>query len=152
MSTNGAKETTSIVILGATGDLAQRKLLPALFHLWCKDRIAPSTNIVGFSRSNFSDEEFREFMWDRIHDIGTAAPRSPHPSAHRGPRARAARAPQRSETARLLDGGIFPRARPVSRRALLLRPLARARPCVMRRLRRRAPHARPLEPLAAPNR
>jgi glucose-6-phosphate 1-dehydrogenase len=30
---------TSIIIFGATGDLARRKLLPALFQLWCKGRL-----------------------------------------------------------------------------------------------------------------
>ena len=30
-----AEETTTIVIMGATGDLTQRKLLPALFQLAC---------------------------------------------------------------------------------------------------------------------
>jgi glucose-6-phosphate 1-dehydrogenase len=67
------RETTSIVIMGATGDLAKRKLMPALFHLWCKERLSPATNIIGFSRSEMSDEEFREFMWRGINDIGGLA-------------------------------------------------------------------------------
>ncbi len=65
---------TTIVIAGATGDLAQRKLLPALFHLWTKGRLAPSVSIVGFSRTHLTDEEFREFMWRGIREIGGLAP------------------------------------------------------------------------------
>ena len=43
----------------ASGDLTQRKLIPALFHLFAKDRLPPATNIVGVARSPLSDEEFR---------------------------------------------------------------------------------------------
>lgn len=61
---------TTIVIAGATGDLAQRKLLPALYHLWIKGRLAPNVPIVGFSRAMMSTDEFREFMWRGIQEIG----------------------------------------------------------------------------------
>ena len=43
-------QNTSIVILGATGDLAQRKLVPALFQLTCKGRLPTGMRIVGFAR------------------------------------------------------------------------------------------------------
>ena len=65
---------TTIVIAGATGDLAQRKLLPALFHLWIKGRLAPNVPIVGFARAAMSTEEFREFMWRGMQEIGGLAP------------------------------------------------------------------------------
>ncbi len=66
---------TTIVIAGATGDLAQRKLLPALYHLWIKGRLAPNVPIVGFSRAPMSSDEFREFMWRGIREIGGLEPR-----------------------------------------------------------------------------
>ena len=56
-------ETTTIVIMGASGDLTSRKLLPALFNLSLKGRLPRELNIVGMSRSPYSDEEFRERMW-----------------------------------------------------------------------------------------
>ena len=56
-------ETTTIVIMGASGDLTSRKLLPALFNLSQKARLPREINIVGMSRSPYSDEEFRERMW-----------------------------------------------------------------------------------------
>ena len=68
-------ETTTIVILGATGDLAQRKLVPALFNLRCKGRIPENLRIVGFSRSPHSDEQFREFMWQGVRGFGEPAVR-----------------------------------------------------------------------------
>ncbi|MFL7812279.1 MAG: glucose-6-phosphate dehydrogenase [Anaerolineales bacterium] len=52
---------TSILIFGASGDLTQRKLIPALFNLYRKDRL-PQIRIVGTSRSSYSDEEFREHL------------------------------------------------------------------------------------------
>ena len=48
----------TIVIFGASGDLTQRKLIPALFHLAAKDRLPPETRIVGSARSPLSDEQF----------------------------------------------------------------------------------------------
>jgi glucose-6-phosphate 1-dehydrogenase len=52
--------TTSIVIFGASGDLTRRKLIPALFNLYCKNRMPENWRIVGVSRSKMSDEAFRE--------------------------------------------------------------------------------------------
>ena len=70
-----AEETTTIVILGATGDLAQRKLVPALFNLRCKGRIPENLRIIGFSRSPNSDDQFRERMWQGVREIGELAVR-----------------------------------------------------------------------------
>ncbi|HEY2761511.1 MAG TPA: glucose-6-phosphate dehydrogenase, partial [Pirellulales bacterium] len=50
----------SIVIFGASGDLTSRKLIPALFSLYRKERLPPATRIVGFSRSKFSNDEWRK--------------------------------------------------------------------------------------------
>lgn len=51
----------SIVILGASGDLAKRKLLPALYNLeHCgQGMLAPESAIFGFARTQMSTEEFR---------------------------------------------------------------------------------------------
>jgi glucose-6-phosphate 1-dehydrogenase len=51
-----------VVIFGASGDLARRKLLPALYRLYLERRIAPNTSILGISRTPMSDEQFRERM------------------------------------------------------------------------------------------
>lgn len=55
-------EMTTIVIFGASGDLTKRKLVPALFGLYLKDRLPTKWLIVGVSRSAMSDEEFQESM------------------------------------------------------------------------------------------
>ncbi|MCB1378323.1 MAG: glucose-6-phosphate dehydrogenase [Alphaproteobacteria bacterium] len=48
-----------LVVFGATGDLAQRKLLPALFHREQQGQIPPGARIIGTSRRTMSDAEFR---------------------------------------------------------------------------------------------
>jgi glucose-6-phosphate 1-dehydrogenase len=50
-----------IVIFGATGDLAQRKLLPALFHRDEQNQIPDGACIIGTSRKAMSQQEFRDY-------------------------------------------------------------------------------------------
>lgn len=53
---------TTVVIFGASGDLTQRKLIPALYNNYFKNRLPEGTKIVGFARSSYTDESFRERM------------------------------------------------------------------------------------------
>jgi glucose-6-phosphate 1-dehydrogenase len=50
---------TALVIFGATGDLAHRKLLPALYNLAHQGALPERFELVGVSRSEHTDEEFR---------------------------------------------------------------------------------------------
>ena len=52
----------TIVILGATGDLTQRKLVPALFNLFRKGRLPRRVRVVGYARRPFSDAQFRDLL------------------------------------------------------------------------------------------
>ncbi len=49
----------TFIIFGASGDLTCRKLIPALYELFRKDRLPADTQIVGFSRSPFTHEAWR---------------------------------------------------------------------------------------------
>ncbi len=49
-----------MVIFGASGDLTHRKLIPSLFNLFLKDLLPDDFYIVGISRTNFTDDTFRE--------------------------------------------------------------------------------------------
>ena len=71
-----AGEPTTIVIFGSTGDLARRKLLPALFQLACKRRLPNRFRIVGFARQEYSEDGFREFLGDGVREFGQLAPRT----------------------------------------------------------------------------
>src|SRR5512135_2959618 len=53
-------EPCTIAIFGASGDLAHRKLIPALYDLYCENRLPKNFSIVGFSRSEWNDERFRK--------------------------------------------------------------------------------------------
>lgn len=48
-----------LVIFGASGDLTARKLIPALFNLYKGSHLPDNFLVLGASRSNMSDEEFR---------------------------------------------------------------------------------------------
>ncbi len=60
LSSRSAAEPCSVVIFGATGDLTHRKLVPALYNLQVSGELPPSVQILGFSRREKSDEEFRD--------------------------------------------------------------------------------------------
>jgi glucose-6-phosphate 1-dehydrogenase len=50
---------TSLIVVGASGDLARRKIFPALFALYCQQLLPEPFHVFGFARSEFSDAEFR---------------------------------------------------------------------------------------------
>lgn len=50
-----------LLLFGATGDLAQRMLLPSLFALDADGLLAPDLKIIGTARSAMSDSEYRNF-------------------------------------------------------------------------------------------
>lgn len=52
--------TLSIVVLGASGDLAKKKTFPALFNLYRQGFLQPSeVHIFGYARTKISDDELR---------------------------------------------------------------------------------------------
>jgi glucose-6-phosphate 1-dehydrogenase len=56
----------TLVIFGATGDLTQRKLLPALFDLYCDKRLPEGFTVIGFARREKSSDDFRVEMRDAV--------------------------------------------------------------------------------------
>jgi glucose-6-phosphate 1-dehydrogenase len=48
-----------LVIFGASGDLTQRKLIPAIFNLFCRGFLPQPFAVLGCSRTSFSDDDFR---------------------------------------------------------------------------------------------
>ncbi len=59
-----------IVIFGASGDLTKRKLMPAIYALYRQGLMPKNFAILGTSRSQYSDEDFRKKI---IRDIKTYA-------------------------------------------------------------------------------
>ncbi|UFS69940.1 glucose-6-phosphate dehydrogenase [Geomonas sp. RF6] len=63
-----------IVILGARGDLARRKLVPALYNLFL-DRYLPDTfSIIGVSRKELSDEAYRQHLREAVDEFSRRGP------------------------------------------------------------------------------
>ncbi len=57
-----APDACAMVIFGASGDLTERKLVPALYYLARERLLPPGFSVVGCGRTRFTDEEFREKM------------------------------------------------------------------------------------------
>ncbi|MCB9459619.1 MAG: glucose-6-phosphate dehydrogenase [Anaerolineaceae bacterium] len=57
---------TTIVIFGASGDLTHRKLIPALYHQYKRERLPEDLNIIGVSRTKYEHDEFRASMKEAV--------------------------------------------------------------------------------------
>src|ERR671936_733892 len=57
---------TTLVILGATGDLAARKLLPAVYNLRRGGLMPERFHVIGIGRRESGDDEFRAHARDSI--------------------------------------------------------------------------------------
>lgn len=51
-----------LVIFGASGDLTRRKLIPAIYNLYCRKSLPKSFAVLGVARTALTDESFREKM------------------------------------------------------------------------------------------
>ncbi|THF66769.1 glucose-6-phosphate dehydrogenase [Deinococcus sp. Arct2-2] len=66
MRRSRAPEPATLVIFGVTGDLAKRKLLPAVFGLWQDGLLGSAFNIVGVGRQDMTDEAFKDFAIEAL--------------------------------------------------------------------------------------
>jgi glucose-6-phosphate 1-dehydrogenase len=69
-----APDPTAIVIFGASGDLTHRKLLPALYHLFIEGLLPARHAIVGYARTEMSDDEFRKMALESVTRYGRGDP------------------------------------------------------------------------------
>ena len=66
-------KSTAIVIFGASGDLTRRKLMPSLYDLYRKGRMPDNWRIVGVSRSEFTDDAFRDHVEAGVKEFAKAS-------------------------------------------------------------------------------
>ncbi len=52
-----------VVIFGASGDLAKRKLIPALYYLWDSGQASERFAVIGISRTKFTDHTYRDHLY-----------------------------------------------------------------------------------------
>jgi glucose-6-phosphate 1-dehydrogenase len=67
---------TALVIFGATGDLAHRKLLPALYNLAHEGALPERFELIGVARSEYSNEEFAQMARESIERFSRTSPNS----------------------------------------------------------------------------
>jgi glucose-6-phosphate 1-dehydrogenase len=69
-------ENHVIILFGATGDLAQRKLLPGLFRLASAGLMPDKYQIIGSARRPLTDDQFGEFAHQAVAKFGIGEPPS----------------------------------------------------------------------------
>jgi glucose-6-phosphate 1-dehydrogenase len=55
-----------LVLFGVTGDLATKKLLPAIYDLANRGLLPPGFGLVGFARRDWADEDFAQVTYDAV--------------------------------------------------------------------------------------
>jgi glucose-6-phosphate 1-dehydrogenase len=81
------KQPLTLVIFGITGDLAQRKLLPALYHLARAEELPEQLKIVGISRRDISPDnvygQLKQFVTDADYDPAVEELLKAHTETHK---------------------------------------------------------------------
>src|SRR5215204_1843927 len=68
----GFSMSFDLVLFGGTGDLAWRKLMPALFQAFRHGTLPPGGRIIGIARDALSDEQYRELIRSRFDHVDLA--------------------------------------------------------------------------------
>jgi glucose-6-phosphate 1-dehydrogenase len=55
-----------MVIFGVTGDLARKKLMPAIYDLANRGLLPPGFSLVGFARRDWADQDFAQVVHDSV--------------------------------------------------------------------------------------
>ncbi len=73
----GVADPCTVVLFGASGDLAKRKVIPALYDLAIHDALGPRYALVGFARTSMTDESFRTTAGEAAKSISEVGPIDP---------------------------------------------------------------------------
>src|SRR4051812_5228228 len=65
-------------LFGSTGDLAQKKIMPALFTLYIQGRLPKDFTIVAFSRRAWNDKNYHDFIMPSLVDLPQAKEKLKH--------------------------------------------------------------------------
>ncbi|MGB8264916.1 MAG: glucose-6-phosphate dehydrogenase [Candidatus Velthaea sp.] len=74
VETNRIVDPCTVIFFGASGDLVKRMLLPAMYNLRLGDTLPNNYGIVGYSRTNWSDDAFRDEMRKSIDEFSRSGP------------------------------------------------------------------------------
>ena len=64
--TDANQDPLSLVVIGASGDLARRKIFPALFSLYCQRALPADVRLFGFARTDLDDAAFRRRITEHL--------------------------------------------------------------------------------------
>jgi len=73
----GVVDPCTVILFGASGDLAKRKVVPAMYDLASHNALGPRYAIIGFSRTPMTDESFRTMVSDSAKSISEVGPIDP---------------------------------------------------------------------------
>lgn len=59
---------SALVIFGVTGDLARKKLMPAVYDLAARGLLPPGFALVGFARRDWADQDFSKVVYEAVKD------------------------------------------------------------------------------------
>ena len=76
MIRNQPRDPAKIVIFGASGDLTRRKLIPAFYSLFQNGLMPAEFQVLGVARSQMSDQEFRDHLFEGVKEFGRLKPDS----------------------------------------------------------------------------
>ena len=71
-------EPCTVVLFGASGDLAKRKVIPAMYDLASHNALGPSYAIVGFARTPMNDDSFRSSIGEAAKSMSELGPIDPN--------------------------------------------------------------------------
>jgi glucose-6-phosphate 1-dehydrogenase len=71
---NSAPPPCALVIFGASGDLAKRKLIPAIYELARQKLLPAKFALVGYARSPMSDEQYRKDCREAVRQFARTKP------------------------------------------------------------------------------
>ena len=66
-------QPATVVIFGGAGDLAHRKLLPALYNLYVDGLLPAGAAVVGVGRKDLSDDQYRQFARSGVEQFSRTA-------------------------------------------------------------------------------
>jgi len=67
-------EPTTFILFGATGDLAKRKIYPALYNLYIRGKLPQAFSVVGLGRREWSDEVFQAAVERSLYQFSRVQP------------------------------------------------------------------------------
>ncbi|MDQ6825748.1 MAG: glucose-6-phosphate dehydrogenase [Candidatus Eremiobacteraeota bacterium] len=74
LESNRIADPCNIVFFGASGDLFKRMLLPAMYNLRLEDVLPTSFGIIGFSRTEYTSEQFRDYCKQNVDQFSRSGP------------------------------------------------------------------------------